>query len=380
MQATSALQYAHDHGIIHRDIKPANFLLRFDTNPTIGTCSAFLLLSDFGLAKFYSSSSATSSILGTPIYMAPEQFDGSAGPESDQYALAIMVYYLLAGRSPFMGDPIHLLSQHLNSDPPPIRTFVPTLPAGIEQVLARALAKKPSERYPSVSRFAEDFTQHMHEIQPEALPTLAVRPRFSLPTQNREVEGNSQPAPVQPPATPQTSPSTTDYRTAVAFSQGDYTAPTLLQNASSPAPSAPQYMPPLSPVPSQQTHSQQSQMLSAPTLPAKSQNLSGTGTLSGTQGMDHRTSRRGALGWIFGGITVLGLGIGAAIGIYINENHSSSNQGQQPSNSASTSPSTGQQPNTLRDIQYTLNGHSGEVTNLSWSPDGTQAGISFARP
>ncbi len=165
MQAASALQYAHDHGIIHRDIKLANFLLRFDTNPTIGTRSAFLLLSDFGLAKFYSSSSATSSILGTPIYMAPEQFDGSAGPESDQYALAIMVYYLLAGRPPFTGDPIHLLSQHLNSDPPPIRTFVPTLPAGIEQVLARALAKKPSERYPSVSKFAEDFTQHMHEMQ-----------------------------------------------------------------------------------------------------------------------------------------------------------------------------------------------------------------------
>lgn len=59
MQAASALQYAHDHGIIHRDIKPANFLLRFDTNPATGKRSAFLLLSDFGLAKFYSSSGAT---------------------------------------------------------------------------------------------------------------------------------------------------------------------------------------------------------------------------------------------------------------------------------------------------------------------------------
>ncbi|HMH10887.1 MAG TPA: hypothetical protein VK553_09270 [Candidatus Nitrosopolaris rasttigaisensis] len=100
--------------------------MRFDANPTTGTRSAFLLLSDFGLAKFYSSSSATSSILGTPIYMAPEQFDGNAGPESDQYALAIMIYYLLAGRPPFAGDPIHLLSQHLNANPPSIRTFVPS--------------------------------------------------------------------------------------------------------------------------------------------------------------------------------------------------------------------------------------------------------------
>ena len=163
-------------------------------------------------------------------------------------------------------------------------------------------------------------------------------------------------------------PSTTDYRTVVASSQGDYTAPTLLQNTPAQTPPAPQYMLPLSPAPSQQTYSQQSQMLSAPTLPAKSQNLSGTGT----QGMDHHTSRRGALGWILGGITVVGLGIGRAMGIYINENHSSSNQGQQSSNSSSTSPSTGQQPNMLRGIQYILNGHSGEVTNLSWSPDGTQ--------
>ena len=95
--------------------------------------------------------------------MAPEQFNGNAEPASDQYALAIMIYYLLAGRPPFVGDPIHLLTQHLNTDPPPIRTFAPTLSAGIEQVLARALSKKPSERYPSISAFAETFIECMHQ-------------------------------------------------------------------------------------------------------------------------------------------------------------------------------------------------------------------------
>src|SRR5262249_34754181 len=73
-QASSALQYAHDHGIIHRDVKPANFLLRFDKNNAANITNAFLLLSDFGLAKFFSSGTATSYALGTPIYMAPEQF------------------------------------------------------------------------------------------------------------------------------------------------------------------------------------------------------------------------------------------------------------------------------------------------------------------
>src|SRR6266849_715805 len=226
-QAASALQYAHERGIIHRDIKPANFLLRIDNGNTV-----HLLLSDFGLAKLFSSNTATSQILGTPTYMAPEQFDGTAEPESDQYALAVMVYYLLAGRPPFTGDPIHLLSQHLNSDPPPIRTFVPTLPAGIEQVLTRALAKKPSERYPSVSAFAEDFTQHMHEIQPKASRTLAAPPLFSLPAQNGALGGSSQQALSQQSVAPQTPQPITVDKTVAAFSQGDYAAPTLFQNAS----------------------------------------------------------------------------------------------------------------------------------------------------
>ena len=287
MQAASALQYAHDHGIIHRDIKPANFLLRFDTNPATGKRNAFLLLSDFGLAKFYCSSGATSSILGTPIYMAPEQFNGNAGPGSDQYALAVMIYYLLAGRPPFMGDPIYLLSQHLNADPPPIRTFVPTLPAGIEQALARALAKNPSERYSSVSAFAEDFMHYTNNQQYNPSRTLTAPPLFSLPTQLNAVQGSSEQVPTQPSASSQSFSSPTGNSTVTAFSQADYAAPTVLQNASSPIPSTPQYIPPSSSAPSLQTYSPQSQAQLASTL---------SPSPSSIQSMEHRTSRRSALG------------------------------------------------------------------------------------
>lgn len=362
MQAASALQYAHDQGIIHRDIKPANFLLRFDTNPTTGTHSAFLLLSDFGLAKFFSSSSATSSILGTPTYMAPEQFNGNAGPESDQYALAIMIYYLLAGRLPFIGDPIHLLTQHLNVEPPPIRTFAPTLSAGIEQVLAHALAKKPSERYPSVSAFAEDFIQQMQARRPAVSRTLVAPPPFSLPTQKHSLEANSQPRPIQQPMAPQKNPSGLVNRTVPAFSPEDYTSATLLQNGSPPPTSSAPFRSP----------AQSQQMMVTPPLPTKPENLSNP--MLSTQHVDHRTSRRSAIGWIFGGITALGLGIGAGLGIYIYEKHPFSDQ--QHNTSQQQKPSfvlkTEQQQNTPSDIKSIFRGHNEEVTSLSWSPDGSQ--------
>ncbi|MGH2508669.1 MAG: serine/threonine-protein kinase, partial [Ktedonobacteraceae bacterium] len=154
-QAASALQYAHDRGIVHRDIKPANFLLRIDMHEK----TVHLLLSDFGLAKMFTASSATNTILGTPIYMAPEQFEGAARPESDQYALAVMVYYLLVGRPPFEGDPMQLMHQHLSAEMPSITTFNPNIPPTINGVLARALAKQPEQRFPAVSAFAEAFAK-----------------------------------------------------------------------------------------------------------------------------------------------------------------------------------------------------------------------------
>ncbi|WP_069802144.1 WD40 repeat domain-containing serine/threonine protein kinase [Thermogemmatispora onikobensis] len=175
-QAASALQYAHDRGIVHRDIKPANFLLRIEGGPRV-----HLLLSDFGLAKFFSFSSATSHIFGTPLYMAPEQFGGEARPESDQYALAVMLYLLLTGHTPFEGDPAQLMHQHLHREPPPLRSFNPALPEELELVFARALAKDPQERYPSVGAFAAAFAHAAHS-RPSPL-----QPRLGLPTKGGPV-------------------------------------------------------------------------------------------------------------------------------------------------------------------------------------------------
>src|SRR5437660_7829783 len=115
-QAADALQHAHTQHIIHQDIKPSNFLIRVrEGHPD----RPDLLLADFGIAKLSSATaSASQSIRGTPTYMAPEQWDGHPVAASDQYALAIMVYELLVGRPPFVGNPGQVMRQHYMTPPP----------------------------------------------------------------------------------------------------------------------------------------------------------------------------------------------------------------------------------------------------------------------
>ncbi|MBA2288478.1 MAG: protein kinase [Ktedonobacteraceae bacterium] len=156
-QAASALQYAHDHGVVHQDVKPTNFLIRANpTDPDRPT----VLLADFGVAKISSgTSSASQSIRGTPTYMAPEQWAGEAGSATDQYALAVMAYELLVGRPPFQGSPMRMMYLHVNELPPPPSTFNARLSPDIDSVLLHALAKKPAERFASIAAFARAFEQ-----------------------------------------------------------------------------------------------------------------------------------------------------------------------------------------------------------------------------
>ncbi len=153
LQAAGALQHAHDHHIIHQDVKPPNFLARSNTkHPAYPE----VFLADFGVAKFSSATSSTSlSIRGTPTYMAPEQWKGQPVAASDQYALAIMAYELLAGRPPFHGPPMQVMYLHAHAQPPPASAVNPRLSPAHDYVLQVALAKGPQERFPSITAFAD---------------------------------------------------------------------------------------------------------------------------------------------------------------------------------------------------------------------------------
>lgn len=156
-QAALALQHAHDRQIIHQDVKPSNFLIQGDAeHPS----QLNLQLMDFGVASYMFKTSESQSVRGTPAYMAPEQWEGQPVPATDQYALAVMTYELLTGRRPLEGNGFynwwHL---HHNVMPVPPSAINPNLPRELDAVLLRALAKKPADRYSSVSAFAQAFTR-----------------------------------------------------------------------------------------------------------------------------------------------------------------------------------------------------------------------------
>ncbi len=156
-QAADALQHAHDQRVIHQDVKPSNFLVRLNkeahSRPT-------LLLSDFGIAHLSSATSSVSqSVRGTPSYMAPEQWEGEPVPATDQYALAVMAFELLTGKLPFQGSPSQMMYQHIHTQPQPPSALNPELSREIDLIMARALAKRPSERFASITAFGQALQQ-----------------------------------------------------------------------------------------------------------------------------------------------------------------------------------------------------------------------------
>lgn len=150
LQIAEALQYAHDEKVIHRDVKPENVL--------IGPHKE-LLLSDFGIAimAHHTQSLSEQRVVGTSVYMAPEQARRLASPVSDQYALAIVVYEWIYGTPPFTGTPLGVALQHLFDQPPALQVKGPLSDVAeeyIRQVLTKALSKDPHGRFPSVMAFA----------------------------------------------------------------------------------------------------------------------------------------------------------------------------------------------------------------------------------
>ncbi|MDQ2714325.1 MAG: protein kinase [Chloroflexota bacterium] len=329
-QAASALQYAHEHGIIHRDIKPANFLLRIGADHSV-----HLLLSDFGLAKFFSAHTSNSQVFGTPIYMAPEQFEGLGGPQSDQYALAVMIYLLLAGRAPFEGDAMHLMHQHLSKEPPPVRMFNPTVPARIESVLNHALAKNPADRYLSVAAFAGDFDQNMHPVSPSLFPQFSLpilRPNEyaqpgSAQASTMLSSSSDRLAPHNTPTIQSQITSSASVPPPMAFQpQETFTPPAVFPTAPGLAPTQGGYAPAHMPMPTMQTPLSRPQAI----------------TPGGP-----RTSRRTALGWMLSSAALLTVGGGTGIYFYLRNS-------------------------TPAHALYVLRGHSDAVTSIAWSPDGTR--------
>lgn len=151
MQAAEALIHAHHRGIIHQDVKPANFLIQ----GTAERASQLTLqLADFGIAKLLLPVNQSQAIRGTPLYMAPEQWDGSAVAASDQYALAVMAYELLTGRPPFIGSNQQVRHQHRNNLPRLPGELNPDISEELDLVIMRALSKDPRQRYRTVVAFA----------------------------------------------------------------------------------------------------------------------------------------------------------------------------------------------------------------------------------
>jgi outer membrane protein assembly factor BamB/predicted Ser/Thr protein kinase len=167
-QIGQALDYAHRMGIVHRDVKPSNIL--------IGPGDQAMLI-DFGLAEISESSQLTAegAVLGTPHYMAPEQAAGrGADARGDQYALAAVAYEMLTGEPPFYGrSATAVVHAHIYELPPPPTERRPSLPAAVNGVLLRALAKPPQERYSSLA----EFVAALRTALTTPLPTPAQRLR-----------------------------------------------------------------------------------------------------------------------------------------------------------------------------------------------------------
>ena len=162
----SALDYAHERGIVHRDIKPENIMVT----------KRGAKIMDFGVARLASSQlTQTGTVIGTPNYMSPEQVRGDAvDGRSDQFSSAVIVYELLTGKKPFdAGNLTATLYKLVNEDPIPPRRFDISIPVALERVVLRALAKAPTDRFDSCGAFADAFAD---SVRASGEPTEDVLP------------------------------------------------------------------------------------------------------------------------------------------------------------------------------------------------------------
>jgi serine/threonine-protein kinase len=172
----AGLGYAHKRGIVHRDIKPANIRIDEEGRARI---------MDFGIARLQSSKmTRTGLMVGTPAYMAPEQITaGAISPVTDLFSVGAVMYELLTGSKPFEGESLQsVFYKIVSSAPPAITTILPTLPASLNTIVMRALAKEPADRYASALDMANALTEARAGVDRESTQPKAVSLRSAIAT------------------------------------------------------------------------------------------------------------------------------------------------------------------------------------------------------
>ena len=152
IQVASGLNFAHKRGIVHRDIKPSNIMVLGDNHVKIA---------DFGIARMSSSLALTKTgmIIGSPLYMSPEQISSDPlDARSDIFSLGIVLYQMLTGKLPFTGDNANtVMFQILNEDPPAPSSINPEVPDELDQIVAKCLGKKPEDRFRNAKALADEL-------------------------------------------------------------------------------------------------------------------------------------------------------------------------------------------------------------------------------